>query len=436
MTAIRLLVLSFLVPSEFNFTLGSFVLSAYRLTLICLIPYVIWTAIRKSQAGRVKWNVCDVLALTIGVWPMIAFGLNTSIGAAFESGGIQALELVLPYFLIRVHVRSHNRRVEFSKMLFLMVTILFFLGLPEAIYGRHFTHELASALSGTEYSGSPEQRFGIWRAMGPTDHAIIFGTLCALVMSAAIMLAQRRPKFWLIVAFSGFGALMSASSAPILAVLVQLAMLTWAKLTRGYRNRWWLLVGLFVIFYIVVDLLSNRDPIRVMFTYLLLNPETGYARYYMWVNSFEVAAQSTWGLIFGYGYDTEIFSIIDNQFWRNLLETTVDSFWLVSMLRFGVIILILFLVFIVLVFANSLSYVFSSNKRSERYFMQAWFITAFAMTLIATTVHFWGYMACMYMMVLAVCVGGESRRKPRRQRRSKPKVTPIQPFQRRGLKGV
>lgn len=434
MTAIRLLILSFLIPSEFNFTLGSFVLSAYRLTLICLIPYVVWVALRKMRRSEIRWNVCDLFALTIGVWPIIAFSLNTSIGAALESGGIQTLELVLPYFLIRLHVQSHFQRVEFSKILFLMVTILFLLGLPEAIAGRHFTHELASALSGTAYLGFPEQRFGIWRAIGPTDHAIIFGTLCALVMPAAIMLAQRRPKFWLIVAFSAIGAFMSASSAPILAVLVQLAMLTWAKLTRGYRNRWWLLLGLFVAFYVVIDVLSNSDPIRVMFTYLLLNPETGYARYYMWVYSFDVVAQSTWGLIFGYGYDNEVFGIISNQYWRNLMENTVDSFWLVLMLRFGATVLILFSVFIILVFAKSLGYVFSANKRSERYFMQAWFITAFVMTLIATTVHFWGYMACMYMMVLAVCVSGERSTKRKKKRRPKADNTLTQPFKKHGLK--
>jgi hypothetical protein len=430
MNAIRILLLSFLIPSEFNFILESFVLSAYRLILIFLIPYVVWSILTKTRA--VRWNACDAFALAIGVWPMIAFGLNTGMGAAFESGGILALELVLPYLLIRLNINTHQQRIAFSKVLFLVVAILFFLGLPESISGRHFTHELASALSGANYNGSPEQRFGIWRAMGPTDHAIIFGTLCAIAMATAIAMAKRRPKFWFIAIFSGAGALMSASSAPILAVMVQLAMLAWVRITRGRKNRWWLLLGLFLAFYIVVDILSNRDPIRVMFTYLLLNPETGYARYYMWVNSFEVVAQSTWGLFFGYGYDIGIFAIIENQYWRHLLENTVDSFWLVMMLRFGLTSLLLFSIFVILVLARSLRYVFDRHHKRKRHFMQAWFITAFAMTLIATTVHFWGYMASMYMMVLAVCVGGErSRKKVEIQSRLEPSKTANNTFRRR-----
>lgn len=428
MTAIRLLVYSFLIPSEFNFTLGSFVLGAYRLVLICLIPYVIWLVFKKSHITR--WSVCDALALSVGVWPVIAFSLNTGIGAALESGGIQTLELVLPYFLIRLQVDSHEKRKSFAKILFTMVAILFFLGLPESIFGRHFTHEIASVLSGTTYTGSPEQRFGIWRVMGPTDHAIIFGALCAVTMSIAIALAQRKPKIWFIVGFSGAGTIISASSAPILAVLVQLGMLAWAKLTRGYRNKWWLLLGLFILFYIVVDMISNRDPIRVMFTYLLLNPETGYARYYMWVNSFEVAAQSTWGLLFGYGYNTDIFEIIDNMYWRNLLQTTVDSFWLILLLRFGATMLLLFSVFVILVFARSLRIIFSTNSRSERNFMQAWFVTAFAMTLIATTVHFWGYMACMYMMVIAAGVGETNKSANRKRKHAHASTSSRKPFQR------
>lgn len=415
MTAIRLLIIAFLIPNEFNFALGSFVLSPYRIALIFLTPYIIWSFYNNTRT--IDWNLCDIFALLIGIWPIIAFGLNTGGGAAFESGGIQALELIAPYFLIRLNVRTHRHRVEFSKILFLAVTILVALGLPESITGRHFTHEFASALTGISYSGSAEQRFGVWRAMGPTDHAIIFGTLCAIALPSASVLARYQPKFWLIVMLSIAGAIMSASSAPILAVMVQLGMLVWASVMKSFRSRWWLLLGLFLFFYIVVDVLSNRDPIRVMFTYLLLNPETGYARYYMWINSFEVSAQSAWGLFFGYGYSTEIFDVIDSFYWRNLMKNTVDSFWLVLMLRFGIVTLILFSMFSILAFAKSLRHIFGSNKRHERRFMQAWFITAFAMTLIATTVHFWGYMACVYMMVLAVCVGDEGSRNHTKQRR-------------------
>jgi len=427
MTAIRILVLSFLIPNEFNFAWGNFVLGPYRMVLIGLAPYLAWLAFTKKH--RVKWGLHDVLALVIGIWPIIAFTLNTGIGAGLESGGIQSLELTLPYFLIRFHVNTHKQRVSFSKILFLMVVVLFILGLPESILGRHFTHEIASLVTGSSYVGVYEQRFGVWRTLGPTDHAIIFGTLCVIVLPAAITLAKYYPKFWILAALSVGGTIMSASSAPILAMIVQLGMLAWARLTKGLRFRWWLLLSLFVLFYLVIDIVSNRDPIRVMFTYLLLNPQTGYARYYMWINSFEAATQSAWGFIVGYGYSTEIFSVINSSYWRNLLERTVDSFWLVLMLRFGITLPALYLIFVVLVFTKSTKYVFGSHHRQYRHFMQAWFIIAFAMTLIAATVHFWGYMACVYMMIMAVCAGGKRQKTDKRQTKMTV-VRPRKPFQR------
>jgi len=431
MTAIRILVLSFLIPSEFNFTLGSLVLNPYRLVLICLAPYMIYLTISKSR--NVEWGLSDALALAIGTWPIIAFTLNTDLSTGLESGGILALELILPYFLIRLNVNTHEQRIAFAKTLFLMVSVLFLLGLPDAIFGRHFIRELSGILAGSPYSGIPEQRFGIWRALGPTDHGIIFGTLCATAFPAAVILAKKHPKFWVVAVLSVGGTIISASSAPILAMTVQLGMLVWARLTQGLRFRWWLLLGLFIVFYFIIDIISNRDPIRVMFTYLLINPQTGYARYYMWTNSISVAAQSTWGLIVGYGYSTEIFSIIDNFYWRNLLEHTIDSFWLVLMLRFGVTSVLLYLILVILVFSKSLNYVFSSNRRRDRYFMQAWFIAAFAMTLIAATVHFWGYVACVYMMLIAVCAGGKSKTRKRRRTKANHLLTTSKPFTRARL---
>ncbi|MFQ3247101.1 MAG: hypothetical protein ACI9SP_003756 [Arenicella sp.] len=77
----------------------------------------------------------------------------------------------------------------------MMVAILFLLGLPEAITGRHFTHEIAAKLTGQSYVGIADKRYGIWRAIGPTDHAILFGTLCASFMVIAITMALRQKKY-------------------------------------------------------------------------------------------------------------------------------------------------------------------------------------------------------------------------------------------------
>ncbi|RBP52941.1 hypothetical protein [Arenicella xantha] len=411
MTAIRILIFSFLIPDEFSLTLGSLVLSGYRIVLIALAPYILWLMLKRGH--DVDWNHCDVMACIVFIWPTLAFGLNTGLTAAIESGGVLALEMGVPYLLVRLNVNNYDERKKLATSFLTMVTILFLVGLPEAITGQHFTHEIAAQLTGQSYTGIADQRYGIWRAIGPMDHAILFGTLCASFVVIAITLAQRQRKFWPAVFFAGGGAVISASSAPILAILVQLGMLTWALLLRRHANKWWLLLLLFLVFYVFVDILSNRDPVRVMFSYLLINPATGYARYYMWINGIEVLTQSTWGMVFGYGYDISIFDVIDDFYSRNLMQNTVDSYWLVLMLRYGATMAALFAVFLLFVLRRSLKQTRRLSKRKDRRLMQAWFISAFAMTLIASTVHFWGQMACVYVMVLAACVG---RTPPRRKR--------------------
>ena len=402
MTSIRILILSFLIPNEFSINLGGFALSGYRVALIALFPYLIWLFFKKRN--EIEWAFCDILAASLSLWPTIAFALNTSVPVALESGGILFLEMAAPYFLIRLQVNDYKKRKELAKLFFMMVTILFFLGLPEAIGGRYFTHEFASQITGQSYSTAPEKRFGIWRAIGPTDHSILFGTLCGSALALAIALSFRQKKYWKALLFSSGGVIISASSAPILGALVQLSMLGWAAIFKRHSAKWLLLIGVFAVAYALVDLLSNRDPTRVMFSYLLLNPDTGYARYYMWINSFEVVVQSAWGMWFGYGYDQHIFEVLD-PYWRRLMERTVDSFWLVQMLRYGITMLALFCLFLILVFRRSVKHTKNLKEQKDRHLMQAWFISAFALTLIGATVHYWGEILCVYMMIIAACVG-------------------------------
>lgn len=408
MLALRILILSFLIPDEIGVQVGDLALSVYRIVLIALTPYILKQMI--SKAHRVNWNSCDLLAVLLIIWPFISFGMNTGFAASIESGGIFALEMAVPYFLVRLLVNSRSRRVELAKYVFQMTAVLFFLGLPEALLGQHFTHQLAHALVGESYTGMAEQRFGIWRALGPLDHAILFGTLCTTSVALSLNMMSLKRRYLWILAFSIGGAILSASSAPILSAMVQLSLYAWATTMQRYRNKWLILVAILAVAYLFIDVLSNRDPIRVMFSYLLLNPTTGYARYYMWILSFDVVAQSTWGMVFGYGYDIEIFNVLENDYWRILMQNTVDSFWLVVMLRHGITMLILFAVFVILVLRKGVRSSRISESRRDRRLIQAWFICALGMTLVASTVHFWGQMVCVYFIVLATCVGASTKR--------------------------
>ena len=417
MVAVKLLIISFLVPREFTQYLGELSFPMYRIVLIILFPYVLWLLYRK--ATRIDWNVCDVLAIALGLWPIASFAANTGWPSAFESGGSLALDLLVPYFLIRATVNNYDQRKLFATMLCFLTGMLALVGLPESILGVHFIHDFAAAVTGNSFEVVMENRYGIWRAVGPTDHAIIFGTLCASSLAMAVIMSYRQPIYLIAVLGSAVGSIISASTAPILVALVQAGMLGWDWLVKSHLK--WLYLLLVVVFlYVFIDVASSRDPFRVMFTYLLLNPQTGYARYEMWTNAYAVSTQTLPGLFLGYGYDPSIYEATDSLYLQTLMAKSVDSMWLVFLFRHGIVMISLLSLFLLFVFHRVLKQAFTLEDRKDRRLMMAFFISAFAMTLISATVHYWSLAASIYMMILAVCVG-----KMPKKRRAATKAQPM-----------
>ena len=325
------------------------------------------------------------------------------------------MEMSIPYFLIRLHINSYQRRKEFTHLIFILVGILFIVGLPESITGRQYIREIAANIMGdTRSYFTSDQRLGIWRAAGPMDHPILFGSVCASITAVAISMALRKARYWVVLFFSIGGTILSASSGPLLSLIVQLGLIFWGTIFKGLKNRWWLFSILVVVGYITIDLISNRNPIQVMFTYLLINPSTGYARYHMWINSFQVVTQSELGMLFGYGYDKSIFNVIESNYYRILMQNTIDSFWLVQMVRYGMIMVVLFVLFLLLTFIRTAKTIKNTSERKDKKLLQAWLFSAVAMTLVASTVHFWEQILCIYMMVLAICVCSTNKKHPRK----------------------
>jgi len=139
-----------------------------------------------------------------------------------------------------------------------------------------------------------------------------------------------------------------------------------------------------------------------MFTYLLFSEHNGYVRYYMWVYSFFLSTQSYLTALFGYGFSKEMFSLIDNTFFASLMSRSVDSYWLVNLLRFGwpmVIFLSLLVVFAMR--RNRKNTLRRKILKQHRHLLEAWLVVLVSFTLISFTVHFWSSTVSVYMIILA-----------------------------------
>ncbi len=395
---LQLLLFSFILPKEVAFSLGPLLLTPYRLVFIILAPYILWKLIYKR---RLNWNICDYAALCVFFWPLIAYTLSSGLAVAIETGGVLILETAVPYFLTRIAITDYNSLKKLSNTLLLIIILLVIVSIPEAITGRFFIREISYTLTGNTYEYSVSQRLGLWRAMGPTTHPIILGTICASGIIISLTLSFRQRKYIAAFLLSLVGVFVSLSSAPLLAGASQVFLMSWSRLLRGNNFKWSLLALLFLALYVFVDLASNRDPFRVMFSYLLFNPGTGYARYYMWQNSIELINSSLSSMLIGYGNSTDFFNLLESQYWAYSMSQSVDSFWLVRLLGFGWPILLLHSIFLISLFRKIQQQYKKLSIKKEKKLVEAWMITAAAMTIIAFTVDFWWQTASFYYIILA-----------------------------------
>jgi hypothetical protein len=401
MIKLQILLFSFMVPREFNFFLGVFSVSAYRLILILLLPYVLFHLLN----NRFKWRAPDIAVLALSFWPLIAYTINTNISTGIESGGILFLELFVPYFLTRIEVKSYSHLKSLSNTILVVIALLCISAIPESIYGKAFIHEYASQLTGNSFSNTPVNRFGIWRAYGPTDHPIILGAICSIGIVISLVLAVRQKKYIVTLALSIIGVITAASSAPLLSAVAQLGLVSWSRLFSGKPHKWLLLIGLILFAYVIVDIASNRDPFRVMFSYLLFNTGNGYVRYYMWSSSMFLSLHEWQSALFGFGLSTEMFALLDTEYMQGLMTRTVDSYWLVLLLRFGWPMLIIYWLTVIAVCLQLTKSISHQRRINKRRLIEAWLICVIAFSLIAFTVHFWAQMTSLYMIILAAGLG-------------------------------
>ena len=113
MNAIKIILLSLLIPSELGIVISDLALYPYRIVLIALVPYIAWILL--TQKSQTRWSICDTFAIMICIWPIIALWLNTDLYRAIESGGVLALDILIPYAVVRLHVNSYRSRKYFSK---------------------------------------------------------------------------------------------------------------------------------------------------------------------------------------------------------------------------------------------------------------------------------------------------------------------------------
>jgi O-antigen ligase len=321
--ALRVVVVSILLPDEVGFSVEGLRLSAARVVLLVLTPVLLMRFARMLAAGRYRFVLSDLLVLLTGVWIIVAVANVNGVQAALNHTGPVALEFCIGYMAARFLLSEHGEAVSFINFLCWAIAVVALLGLADTMTHRFFLHSLMQGLFGIIIvpSEGADERLGLLRATSTLEHPIVFGITCAIGLLLAASVPIRKRLF--VVLACSLGTVLSLSAGPLQAVAMGLGLLTYKRMSAGIRYRWAGLIVLAAAGIVLAFNLSN-DPLGFIFSHLTFDPSSGWFRLLIWQAGSAAVAQSPW---FGVGWEIpEIYEI----FW------SVDSVWLLWALTYGI----------------------------------------------------------------------------------------------------
>ena len=288
------------------------------------------------------------------------------------------------YLIGRSLIISEETFQKFTQALIFIIIGLLIFTIPETLTGHNYLRP---------YAWHSDQRLGLYRAVGPFEHAILYGVFCASAFSLSFFLTKNDPvqKSWRLLKTCciGLATFLSVSSGPLIALLTQFSLIVWVKVTKGRSGSWELLGFLITILYFTIDLLSDRSPIRAIITKITFSSHTAYTRLTIWEWGFrENVLEHPW---FGIGFSEWV-----RPEW---LSSSVDNFWLVTMMRYGLpaFFFLAFGIVSLLVSASKNSTLANSATNPS---LNGWRISLLGLIVAASTVHFWNSLFVWFFFLL------------------------------------
>ena len=365
------------VPIGFN--AGSLYITTLRLFLIAVI---IPLTIRLLSGAYGKLILTDFLFVAHIIWAAVAIAVNNPDQVIQQMGSV-GVEFLGAYIVGRAYIRTPETFITLSRTLVVIALCITPFAIYETVTGQPIIVEILRKLPGVASVpiNNYDKRLGLERVQAVFAHPIHYGLFCSMVFSVCFLALRgeitgtKRYFFSVTIFFSGFLAL---SSGALTALALQLGLIFWATLFRKIKARWWILVLLFVFSYVVVDILSNRSPIKVFMSYATFSAHNAYYRELI----FEWGMKNVWAHpIFGIGMN----DWVRPDFMHN---SSMDNFWLVMAVRYGIPGFLLIAVGYLTVILRVMRRNFAGQERMIL-LRRAWVFTFLGLTFTLCTVHVW-----------------------------------------------
>lgn len=385
----RLTLIALLIPA--GISVGPLLLDSSR-TLFLVVTVPLLLRLLSGAYGRIR--VPDLMILFYTLWTTVAIFINTP-ATAVQFAGSQALMTLGAYLAGRASVRDARSFAAITWFLAVSVLISLPFGIYETITGHPIVLQLFGSLPGVHVPTDPHsaRRLGLDRVQYVFPHSILYGTYCTMTFSLIwVGLSRSLGMGRRVSATAGvvLGSVISISSAAILSLVLQGAFFCWSVVTGRMKGKWWLLTGLAILGYEIVDMLSSRPAIVAILSRLTFNTSNLYYRVTLFdVGLKEMAAHPFFGIGLGR--------------WELLPDwmiSSVDNHWLLISVSFGLpaffALLLMFLVPILKLGARS----FPPGSALAAY-RRGWIFSMVSLMLVMITVALYGTMLSIAFFVFA-----------------------------------
>lgn len=376
---VAIFVLSLMIPAAFR--LGSFRITPYTALLIVFFIPLIQTFLRDRTNRLVPLDICMLAHVA---WVAIAVIHAEGIGRIVFIVNT-AISQIGGYMIARVLIRDSRGYERFFQAFIIGLTLYMPLVMLELLTGKAPLNDLLDHVMEAIPHAGQDTRMGLHRSQGFAEHPIIYGLFCSI--GVANLYYIYRGRFFRQMVHTGTATLMtlmSMSSAPSLAAILQLALIGWDRVTGQLRHKWAMLVVLIAVPLLVGQIALPHGLVGFVIENISYDPVTGWARTEIFHYGFAEALRHP---IFGIGFGEWL-----RPWWRG---ASVDNFWLLMAMRYGFPALL----FLWIGLGLHLGALVSRQGLPQRVAdcRLGYVFALISMTFVLCTVHIWGATAIFIM---------------------------------------
>ncbi len=375
---VAIFLLAVMIPAQVQ--IGPIRLS---MILILMLATIVPMGVNLLSGRSGRLLPTDALFALFVMWGIVALAINNP-RQFIPTAGSTSLEFLGAYVLARVTIRSERDFIAFIKGSALAIILTLPFAVFETLTQRNIMLRMFDAIPGisTPSEMRPEIRMGLDRVQLSFGHAILYGVFCSLSVTMVLIGLRGHVSTVKRLAILGLvltGVFLSLSSGAILAVLFQMGLLAWNRILLRVKYRWLLLTALVIGAYFVVDILSNRSPMRVFMSYATFDPQTAFYR----------SLILEWGMVNVWA--NPFFGLGLNDWVRPsfMVITSVDNFWLLIAMSYGIpAFLLVSMGYCVGIWQVATTNLASHPNLANMRF--AWVVTMVGLSFSLMTVHVWG----------------------------------------------